>query len=297
MASFQKALENFAKFFGSIAAQRQILIGGLASSREAGVVSYLAPYVANFEASRQILLSGAANLDRDLATLRSKDAAKWNAVLAELNKMSAAVPGMTVSSTSMFDIVSAAVPPIPQILLQPVNSVAIQNTLNAEKARYASSNRVAGLGALFLAVVPFIPQIVGGIVAIAATVGLTVIATSFFSRDADTFEAQAEVLSQRNNLLLEGIPNVLKTLPEKDRKDALARLADFGADPKLPDKGGIPLWVWLVLGGVAVYVAWPYIGGAVTRQGARIKAAYGVAGLPRRRRMARVRRDRRGRFV
>ena len=57
MASFQKALENFAKFFGSIAVQRQILIGGLASSREAGVVSYLAPYVASFEASRQILLS------------------------------------------------------------------------------------------------------------------------------------------------------------------------------------------------------------------------------------------------
>ena len=297
MASFQKALENFAKFFGSIAVQRQILIGGLASSREAGVVSYLAPYVASFEASRQILLSGAANLDRDLETLQSKDPAKWRDVIAELNKMSAAVPGMAISSTSVFDIVSAAVPPIPQILLQPVNSVAIQNVLDAEKARYASSNRVAGLGALFLAVVPFIPQIVGGFVAIAATIGLTAIATSFFSRDADTFEAQARVLEQRNNILLEGIPNVLETLPESDRKDALSRLADFGADPKLPPKDGIPFWVWLVLGGVALYAAWPYIGGAVMRQGDRVKAAYGVAGLPRRHRMPRMRRDRRGRFV
>lgn len=286
MTNFQTALKNFADFFAALATQRQILVGAVASSRQLEVLGYLAPYVVEFERARQALLMAAGNLDRDLATLRTQDNAQWLAVIAELNALSRSLPGAAVSSTQMRQIVSVAVPAIPPVLLEPVDSMATRILLNEERARYAEVSKDARLGALFLAVIPVIPKIVTGLVAIAAIVGATVIATSFFSQDSDAYKAQADVLKERNKMLLEGIPEVLKLLPEKDRAAALNNLADFGADPKLPPrKARLPWWGWLAIGGVALYAAWPYIGGAVTRQGSRIRASYGVAGMRRRPRL------------
>lgn len=136
-----------------LAQARQTLVVTAISLRDTGSVADVRR-VNEFEAARRMMVDAAYKLDNALNALQKTDYQAWVQMLGAFNKYAQTIPGVNISSVSIGEIVSLAVPPFPKLILQPFDNQEIRNAVNTERQFYAM--KPARLGFLPAALAPLV---------------------------------------------------------------------------------------------------------------------------------------------
>lgn len=300
-AKIVKALDDVQKALVRVANNRQETVTATILQRQKGLVLETRFYT-RFEAARLALLNAARAVDEQLDIIEKQDRASWLKIQASFNKFSASIPGAVISSTSLYEVIDLAVPPIPPALMAPVESAASVAAVNMELARYevARGSGLNGLG--------FFPALLGplgtacgtAIVAAGAAtagVGALVVGAGCLIAAIVVVVAAAVIVYQLVNRLptaaatslaaADSLEDALAQVNATCKKNNLspadcAELAKLAAKNTKPPKGlfDIPWGAVAALGaGVALWYFWPVIVSKV-----RASRASQMAGMRRRRR-------------
>jgi hypothetical protein len=294
------SLQDVQKALIKVANNRQETVTATILQRQKGLVLERRFYD-DFERARVLLLEAARALDEQMNNVRQADYAAWVKILGDFNKVAAAVPGVNMSSIAFFDLIEAAVPPIPVALMAPVESAASAAAVRQELARYETKpgTGLNGLGAFPALLAPLATgcgAAIAGAAAATAGIGGLVVAIGCVLAAAAIIIATAAVVIKLINRVptsaatalaaADSLESALEQVNDTCKRNKLspadcAELAKQAAKNTKPPKGNIDIpWdvVALAGAGLALWFFWPAIVGKV-----RASRSSQVAGLRRRR--------------
>jgi len=310
---FSEQLNSFTAVFYKVAKARMDYAAAAIAVRQNGEVP-LASQRVSFEDARFKLLSAARVIDQQLDEVERKDPKTYVEIVGRMNEATAKIPGMNLSSPSMYELVDAAIPVLPAALYVPQESMASQAAVRAENERYSvSGTPLAGLamrsgglnGFWAAAVAPFsmsaclatvagLTVATGGVGAV-AIVGCALVAiAAVVAVGAVAYMLVRGVWAALNpaqaaaDALGDAYAAVRKTCEDRNLDPAqCTQLLKAAAKlVKDPPRAKIPWGIVIpVAAGAALWFFWPTIMGLA--KSARAKQTPAVAGLPRSRRITR----------
>jgi len=276
-----KALSDVQQALVKVANNRQETVTASILQRQQGLILDTKYFYA-FENAREALLVAASAVDEQLANIRAADAALWTKIVGDFNKYAAAIPGVNISSPSIYEIIELAMPSIPAALVSPQESAASRAAVNLELARYEKTrgSGLNGLGFFAPLVAPIagacgtaivaagaatagVGAIVVGTACLLGAIALAVAATVVVIKLVNRLPTSASTALAAADSLEGALAQVNETCKRNNLSPAdCADLAKKAADNTKPPKGLIDIpWslVGLAAGAVALWYFWPTI--------------------------------------